>query len=261
MYHHISPLKGDMITVTPEVFEAQLRHVASGYRAITLDEAVDFISGGFNPPEKCVVLTFDDCYLDNYVHAWPLLKKYGIKAAIFTVTSWADKASLAPPGAVSAAMDECRRNPVAHAASKAIAGAGEYHRVAASWDMIKEMRSGNLVDFYSHTATHRSCDVLTQDELGFELGSSRAALERELGTSCKYLCWPKGRYTEAAVKAAQGAGYSALFTTRHGVIKPGDDLLSIKRVVVKDDADWLKLRLRIYCSPLLSGLYLKVKKR
>lgn len=33
--------------------------------------------------KKKVVLTFDDGYLDNWVYAYPILKKYGLKGTIF----------------------------------------------------------------------------------------------------------------------------------------------------------------------------------
>src|ERR1035441_4413161 len=34
-------------------------------------------------PPKPVILTFDDGYEDNYVHLFPLLRKYGMKAVIY----------------------------------------------------------------------------------------------------------------------------------------------------------------------------------
>ena len=61
--------------------------------------------------------------------------------------------------------------------------------------------------------------------------------------------------------AAKQAGYSAVFTTEPGVARPGDDPFSIKRIVVKDDIDWFRKRLRVYTSTVLSSLYLKVKGR
>ncbi|MBI3755206.1 MAG: polysaccharide deacetylase family protein [Deltaproteobacteria bacterium] len=94
MYHHVSPHKGDMVTVTPDVFEAQMRFLKeAGYRTLSVDELVEIADGNLEIKEKAVVVTFDDGYLDNYVYAFPVLKKYNIKATIFVVTDWVEKSS------------------------------------------------------------------------------------------------------------------------------------------------------------------------
>ena len=68
MYHHISSSPG-MIIVTPENFAAQMAYLASaGYRTLGSRQLAAFLAG--EPvPAKSVVLTFDDGYLDNWVHA------------------------------------------------------------------------------------------------------------------------------------------------------------------------------------------------
>lgn len=258
MYHHISPVKGDMVTVDPEVFDAQLAHIKeAGYRVLDLDEAVGFAKGVIEVKEKSIAITFDDGYLDNYVHAFPLLKKHGIKAAVFIVTDWVDKASSRPGPA--AAVESFSRKPPTHAESKAFIDGGEAWKAVLGWEMIEEMKESGLVSFYSHTATHRSADQIGGEELRRELASSKASIEKRLGASCRYLCWPKGRYTKEGIDEAKAAGYTALFTTKPGVLKKGEDPFEIKRIVIKDSADWFKRRLKIYTSPVLSQLYLTIK--
>jgi len=46
---------------------------------------------------KSLCLNFDDGYLDNWVHAFPLLKKYGIKATIFVTPEFADPRDIERP--------------------------------------------------------------------------------------------------------------------------------------------------------------------
>src|SRR5690606_7189850 len=87
MYHHVSPGDG-MITVSPVNFEQHLLWLKRrGYSSLTSSQFADHLSG--QPvPRKSVLITFDDGYLDNWVYAYPLLKKYGFTAMVFLVTSW-----------------------------------------------------------------------------------------------------------------------------------------------------------------------------
>lgn len=260
MYHHVSPNKGDMITVTPEAFEGQLRHIKdAGYRAVGADELLAFMEGGISAEKKCVALTFDDGYLDNYLFAFPLLKAYGIKAIIFVVTNWVEAASGVDATAKMAAKEECLKRAPTHAECKRFIKEGMSHRAVLDWSMLKEMAGSGLVEVYSHTATHRSCDKLTRDEVAEELKDSRAAIMERLKMNPEHLCWPKGRFSTIALEAAVELGFRSIFTTEPGVVKKGDDPKRIKRIVVKEGAAWLKKRLRIYTNPILSDLYIKVK--
>jgi peptidoglycan/xylan/chitin deacetylase (PgdA/CDA1 family) len=260
MYHHVNPNKGDMITVTPEVFEGHLRHIRdAGFKTLSSDELVAFIEGKASFKEKCVALTFDDGYLDNYLFAFPLLKAYGVRAIIFIVTDWVEAASRVDAAETKAAMDEFYKDPPTHAGCSRLIEDGLFHKAAVSWEMAEEMERSGLVEILSHTATHRSCDTLPEDELAEELKASKAAIDKRLSKDSKYLCWPRGRFNDTSVEAASKLGFRGIYTTVPGVVKMGDDPLRIKRIVVKDGPGWLKKRLRIYTSPLLADLYLKVK--
>ena len=92
MYHHVNPHKGDMVTITPGVFDAQMKFLAeTGYRTLSADELVEFAGGNLAIKGKAVAVTFDDGYLDNYVYVFHVLKKYNIKATIFIVTDWVER--------------------------------------------------------------------------------------------------------------------------------------------------------------------------
>ena len=86
MYHYVSRFPG-AIAVSPEHFEDQCRGMAEhGWRGIGLDEAEAFLLEGAPLPPRSLLITFDDGYLDNYVYAWPILRKYGHKGVVFAVT-------------------------------------------------------------------------------------------------------------------------------------------------------------------------------
>lgn len=84
-YRNISPVCG----ITPEEFRAHLEWLAAnGWHSISLDEIIDYVKGGAEPPQRSYALTFDDCYLDNWVHAAPILREYGVAAAFGCVTAY-----------------------------------------------------------------------------------------------------------------------------------------------------------------------------
>jgi peptidoglycan/xylan/chitin deacetylase (PgdA/CDA1 family) len=105
------------------------------------------------------------------------------------------------------------------------------------------MKASGLVDFYSHTVSHRRCADLTPEELHVELTASKRLLERELDSPCPYLCWPYGSFSESAVQSAREAGYRGLFTTVDGFCAPASDPLRISRIEVQDSVEWLRSRL------------------
>ncbi len=86
-YHRIDVQFDHFVsTVHPKLFERQLRWLKNWCRFITLEEGVDILASGSKPARKCVVVTFDDGYRDNYTQAFPILKKLEIPATIFLAT-------------------------------------------------------------------------------------------------------------------------------------------------------------------------------
>lgn len=253
MYHHINPHKGDMVTVRPEIFEGQMEYLhKAGYKTLKLDELISYIKGGLKQ-QKAVAVTFDDAWLDNYIYAFPVLKKYTINATIFVITDRTERAS--------GKKTESPAIVPTHNESKLLIEKNEDYKVVLNWELIKEMSDSGIVEIYSHTKSHARCDRLSKSELLEELSASKKTIEKRLGKPCPYLCWPYGNYNETALRIAQEAGYKAIFTTHHGIVKKDSDPFAIKRIVVKDSIAWLKKRMLIYTNPVLSDFYLKIKKK
>lgn len=94
MYHSI--LKdGNMqndYTVSPKLLENDLKYLKeNGYTSVVVDDLINYVFYGKNLPEKCVMLTFDDGYYNNYYYAYPLLKKYGFKGVLSPIASESEK--------------------------------------------------------------------------------------------------------------------------------------------------------------------------
>lgn len=89
MYHHITPEASTVLnhmTITPERFENHvIDMLAMGYTPVFLEDLISFVESGEKLPEKPICITFDDGYLSNYEYAFPVLKKYNIKANIAVI--------------------------------------------------------------------------------------------------------------------------------------------------------------------------------
>jgi len=248
MYHHINPHKGDLLTVTPEVFEGQMAYLAkAGYKALSLDELFSFIKGELYLKQKAVVLTFDDGWLDNFIYAFPVIEKYNLRATMFLITDWIEKSSEKSNGlATFIPSDE---------ESKALIRKGEAQKVVLTWEIIGKMAVSGLIDFYSHTKSHLECNLLSEPHILEELGESKKILEERLGRPCPYLCWPYGMSSDMAISIARKIGYKALFTIEHGVVKSGSDPFMIKRIIADDNVSRFRKRMLIYTHPVLSKLH------
>lgn len=233
MYHHINHNSGDIVTVSPEVFEAQMAHLKEeGYRTLNLDELVSFINEDLLPDGRSAVVTFDDGWLDNYIYAYPVIKKYNINASVFLITDRVDMAS---------GVSQVNQKDVpSHEESKKLIAEGEADKVVMGWELVRQMHEEGLVDFYPHCRSHRRCAGLSEAELVYELKGSKDIIEERLQLPRPYFCWPYGSYDETSIKAAKDAGFEALFTTDEGFSSAGSDPYRIKRIDVKDDLAWFR---------------------
>jgi peptidoglycan/xylan/chitin deacetylase (PgdA/CDA1 family) len=73
------------------MFERHLDLVGRHFRFATLDEIGEHLATGQPFTERVAAVTFDDGYRDNYEHAFPILKRKGIPAAVFIVTDLVGK--------------------------------------------------------------------------------------------------------------------------------------------------------------------------
>lgn len=111
-------------TIWAEEFEQHLQYLEEqNIRAITVSELIDYVDGKIDLPEKCILLTVDDCDISFYKYAYPLLKKYNVKinaAIIGNRTDWAQEGNA-------------------------------YRKHYSNWDEIQEMAESGFVEFGAHT--------------------------------------------------------------------------------------------------------------
>ena len=88
MYHNIDVHEIDPwdLAVPPDRFEEQLRWLKKHRRIVDIEDMIsDWKGSGLR--KHRVILTFDDGYLDNFIHAKPLLEKYELPAVFFITTN------------------------------------------------------------------------------------------------------------------------------------------------------------------------------
>lgn len=233
MYHHVTPA-GGMINATPENFESQLKWLKQhGYQSLGSEQLAAHLQGKSAAP-RSVVLTFDDGYLDNYVYAYPLLKKYGFKALVFLVTSWMQEG----PARHCLGEGTLPETPD-HAQSMALAKQGDYDSFALRWSEVRKMAQDGVCEFHSHTHTHTRWDKTDfpnkNQHMARELAQSRETLMQYLGDVSEHLCWPQGYYDADYQRLANQAGFRYLYTTRaFGQNLPGTDPSAIYRFAVRN---------------------------
>jgi len=246
MYHHVS----DDREVTPADFEAHLLLLKrKGFRTVGLDELFEHASGRREIDGRAAMITFDDGYADNWICAYPLLKKHGMRAAVFVVTGRLDQA---PPG-IRRTLEDGAPPPDTRTDERGPSG-------FLSWEEIRLMASSGVFEIGSHTHTHKE---FRRDRpygnLEQELVESRRRIEERAGPWKGALAWPWGDCEPSWADEARKAGYRLAFTTRVGANTPAAGAFRIRRFKVKDGSlRSLALRLWLYRRPLLAELYGRV---
>ncbi|HEU5320206.1 MAG TPA: polysaccharide deacetylase family protein [Methylomirabilota bacterium] len=98
LYHHVTPRAGAApATWAPfqrgvyvERFERHMRFVRTRMTPVPLRDVVDAVQGRGTLPPRAVAVTFDDGYLDNFVTAYPVLRRWDIPATVFVSTAFVE---------------------------------------------------------------------------------------------------------------------------------------------------------------------------
>lgn len=188
MYHYLSvpPADADIyrtdLSVTPENFRQQMAYLAeNGYTPIDFYQLSAAITAQTDLPDKPVLLTFDDGYLDNYENAFPILQEFGFTATFFIITDLADQ------------------------------GAPGY----ANWEQLKEMAAAGM-RIESHTKNHPDLSTMGRDDVIFQVLGSQETIAAHIGYTPRYLCYPGGRYNAETMQILRELGLWGAVTTQGG---------------------------------------------
>lgn len=183
LYHRVGP-EVDDYTVTTARFEEDMKILRwEGFNALSLEQVKQHLQNADFPlPDKPIIITFDDGYLDNYTNVFPVLQKYAMKASFYIITGMV----------------------------------GIENRLTSAH--IREMQAAGM-DFGSHTVTHRFLADLTTKEAEVELTQSKYDLEQILGKTVDFIAYPGGAYNPDTIRIASEAGYIGGLSTHYGLAK------------------------------------------
>ncbi len=233
LYHHVGPLQPRThrsLTVSPAQFERQVRRLArKGYRGISPSEWLRWRLDGEGLPEKPVLLTFDDGYADLAEYAFPVLERYGFKAAVYIVTQQMGGTN---------EWDEAR-------------GSGTHSLLTA--DQIRSW-AGHGIEFGAHSRTHSDLTELAPSELEDEVLGSKTDLEQFLGHRVVSFAYPFGFHNAPVVECVRSL-FDLAFTIDPqmlGINHLLTDLVLLKRSMVQttDTALDVELRAVLGYSPI-----------
>jgi peptidoglycan/xylan/chitin deacetylase (PgdA/CDA1 family) len=205
MYHYISvpPEDADIyridLSVHPDNFRAQMAYLSeNGYTTIDLYDLSRAITNQGQLPEKPVIITIDDGYLDNYEIAFPILQEYGHTATIFVITDLVDRE----------------------------------HPGYATWPMLKEMADAGM-RIEPHSKTHVNLNGRTRDLLIWEILGSQQTVAHHIGYTPRYFAYPGGRYDQLTLEIMEELDFWGAVTTMGGRWNGFDNRYEWRRMRVR----------------------------
>lgn len=222
MYHYISiPPAGSTdkyrpgLSVAPDDFRAQMKWLRdNGYQTITLTQLAYALNiGRPRLPEKPIILTFDDGYLDNYETAFPILNQMGFTGTFFILSNFADRQQ---PGYMT-------------------------------WDQLREMSQAGM-DIEVHGAEHLELSGRDPAWLDENLGKPSQAIQKQLGYQPRFIAYPSGKYDDLTIRVANQKGYWAAVTERPGCHQEKDRPYELERIRMSND-----MTLAIFAAVLIGN--------
>ncbi|MEA1992959.1 MAG: polysaccharide deacetylase family protein, partial [Euryarchaeota archaeon] len=150
-------------------------------------------------------ITFDDGDENQYLLAYPLMEKYGIKGSFGIVTSWVGKTVEEPENVLIRRM---------------------------SWEQICSLGDSEIA---SHSCTHALLTECNEKELLAEIHNSKRIIEGHTKKKCITMHYPYSQTNEEIKEILENSGYLCA-RTLDSKINTDPDLYEIASYAAFDDA-------------------------
>lgn len=202
MYHSISeePDDGEDYLISKAAFEEDMNYlIENGYESVFISDLVSYVEDGVQLPEKPVVITFDDGFLNNMSYAYPFMEERGMKGVISVVGKYVEKA-----------VEEDEHNP-------------GYSNL--TWDEITELSQSGTFEIGNHTydmhtlGERRGCKIKygeTFEEYRNALYDDVYKLQEMIRENCgitpEVFAYPYGFISDESVYILHEMGFKALLS-------------------------------------------------
>jgi peptidoglycan/xylan/chitin deacetylase (PgdA/CDA1 family) len=206
IYHSVRPyIKGESVEqdrydVTPELFMKQVQYLKdNGYTTISFEMLANYFDMGKTLPTKPIILSFDDSWKNQYLYAFPVLKKEKMTGTFFVFTNSLN-----------------RKNHL-------------------RWDDVREMQKAGM-EIGSHTKFHPYLDNIKDPAvLEKEIAGSKSILEESLDTTTIAFAYPFGEHGTTTINEVKKAGYRIARAIRGGNMQAIEDRYILRGFIVSDD--------------------------
>ncbi|HEB73831.1 polysaccharide deacetylase family protein [Candidatus Desulfofervidus auxilii] len=277
MYHRvlsdnetIEPWLQPGMYVKESVFKMHLKFLLSYSQVISFSEFLKrWSENDWDKNGRYSIITFDDGWKDNYIYAFPVLKRYNLPATIFLTTNYIGTNKWFWPEKIGYLFWKKENDITAEQIDKIIGVIKRFSekeietfigtlqeefgislpkkRLLLNWEEIKEMSKYNI-SFGFHTANHRILTRLSQKEIINEINPPSTLKETNFVPVFSY---PNGEYNLEVENLLKEMGFEAAVTTKKGWIKPGkDSLFSLKRTGIHQDISF---------TPSLFNFHISIK--
>ena len=234
---------------------------------------IGYLNGERALYRKSFIITFDDGYKDNYIYAYPILKKYNVPATIFLTTGhigttkpfWQNKLAyiirktnrdsieIEGFGKYQLYTQQERSRAIIHIKNKL-----KTLRHEEIQTQIEEMESlldvkalyslpedlfldwDNVremanygIDFGAHGITHAQMTKINLEQARNEISLSKKKIEDEIGRPVTSFSYPNGDFDEDIKQILQDEGFTCGISTRRGTCNTKSDRWELKRIGVE----------------------------
>jgi len=225
MYHNVTRDKSDSIglTISEKNLEAQFKYLSDNdYKTYHFSE-LEGLKKSNNLPGKMAIITFDDVYISQMELAYPLLKKYNLKASFFI--------------------------PFAY-----VGGLDNWNTSKEPIMSVEQLQSldPNVVELGLHSFAHKNYVEISPDEVVEDFNKCQEFVSENNLNVNNILAYPYGKYPKKnpgrnvffSILKAHGIAYGLRIGNRINTF-PFKNNYEIQRIDIKGEDSLSKFKLKL----------------
>ena len=227
LFYHSVDNSGSPLSTSIETFEKQMSYLKKkGYRTISLSNYINNIYQKHTQHKNLVLITFDDGFKSTYLHAFPVLKKYGFIATVFLITDYINGLAGWIKKDVNLIEDRIFNSSISENELHEIIKASNFPML--TWEEIKKMDDYGM-EFGSHTSSHIWLGKSTTEEIREDIIRSKAIIEEKLKKPAAFFSYPYSDYKPETKEIVKDLGFRAACGGDPRADRSPNDLFGLKR--------------------------------